>query len=236
MTIPNLAEFDAIREWDANNCRPHVIHAALHVKSLLPSSIKAMIDIGSNVGKFYDCLIEAGVTIQKCWMFEANVDLAYYSRLKYKSVPSVRVVNLAVSSTDGLVSFNTQSPYVKRGESYNMGLGSIDTHGRLDSMVVPVLKPSTWLTEEMFSSVEFIKIDTETVDLDIVEDILNVIDRFETKPVIIFEKNWIRNSPRFTVTSPQQILNRYTDHGYLVPQDVDSERGDIVLVPTHKTQ
>ena len=86
----------------------------------------------------------------------------------------------------------------------------------------------------MIKDVTFIKIDTETVDFEILLDLVNVIGLFEKKPLIEFEINYYCGPNILSGEEAQMIVDLYVQHGYERADiaDLRSKGGDGMLVPT----
>jgi fructose-bisphosphate aldolase class 1 len=75
---------------------------------------------------------------------------------------------------------------------------------------------------------KFIKIDTESMDLHILQDLAGIITKFKTLPVIEFEKNY--NGNNITDEQAQEILNLYRNTGYK-QLNIHECHGDGLLIP-----
>jgi hypothetical protein len=111
----------------------------------------------------------------------------------------------------------------------NFGLSKISelNHGNVQAIPISIfLKNNKFLYE----CINFIKIDTENVDLEILEDILSIIDNFSIKPLIEFEKNYFISG--HSDDYAQAILNKFVNYGYS-NIDIRYCSGDGLLIPEH---
>lgn len=221
-----MTDIDAIcKRWDANNLGMVHNHADVYARLLANniSSLRGMIDIGSNTGLFYDAM-KSKMPIDHCWMIEANVHLASYARSKYNP-DAVSVLSAAVGNTNGVAYFYPDDPFTERSSNWhNLGLGRVVS--KLDKMYpecvqIPMITISSFLTEQMFETVDLIKIDTENMDFPILEDLIPVIPKFKQLPIISFECNWNRLPKDFTPKmSVMEILETYANMGYCQITDI----------------
>ena len=225
---------DSIKEWDEHHCEKHVGNLVCDISALfLRNKIDSIsyIDIGANVGKVYD-LLSKKLNVMNVWMYEASPILSEYVRIKYSSDPKVFFRNAAVCNRDEPVSFfegSIDHQIQHNSQNLNLGLCKIDTRG--GSCKVDAIKLSDIIrnTPTIRTDVNFIKIDTETVDLEILQDLIDVIDFFTNKPVIEFEINY---HSIITKDSAQSILDKYTNYGYN-RIDLSITSGDGILIPNN---
>jgi FkbM family methyltransferase len=223
-----MTDIDAIcKRWDSENAGMVHNHVQVHSRLLANNipALRGMIDIGSNTGLFYDAM-KSKMTIDHCWMIEANMHLASYARSKYDS-NSVSVVSAAIGNSNGVAYFFPDDPFTERSPNrHNLGLGRVLSKSEKvhsDCVQIPMITISSFLTEQMFETVDLIKIDTENMDFTILEDLISVIPKFKQLPIISFECNW-QDVPRdFAPTmSPKAILETYANMGYYHIDDIGS--------------
>ena len=80
----------------------------------------------------------------------------------------------------------------------------------------------------LFNEFCFIKIDTETVDFNILKDLLTVIDRFTIKPLIEFEINY--KTIDIDDYEAQKILDSFMKFDYR-KTNLNECYGDGILIP-----
>lgn len=224
---------EKIKEWDDKHCEQHVVNLVYGIKNLLSKNNLeniSYIDIGANVGKVYE-LLKRHVIIDNVWMFEASELLFNYLSDKYKNDNRVKLYHNAVNDNTDYVDFDESSMIHQidnNSESLNFGLSKI---GRTSvSKKVKSVMMSDFFQEnkEIYDSVSFIKIDTESVDFNIMEDILKVISNFKKLPIIEFEVNYFVSG--MSKESAQKILDKFEEKGYnkLLLSDC---YGDGILIP-----
>lgn len=213
------------KQWDAENIG--MVHNHADVFACLKAnnihSIRGMLDIGSNTGLFYDAL-KSKMSIDHCWMVEANVHLAEYTRSKYDS-DDVSIVSAAIGNTTGVGYFFPDDPFLERSPNkHNLGLGRVLSNTEKpysECVSIPMIALSSFLTEEMFATVDLIKIDTENMDFAILEDLIPAIPKFRHLPIISFECNWKSLPKDFsTKMQPKAILETYASMGYCRIDDI----------------
>lgn len=231
--------FDKIKVWDEHLCEQHVGNSTRFISTLFAANnidTISYIDIGSNVGKVYDVL-SRNITINNVWMFEGSPTLFNYSKIKYKDNKSVHLTHAAISNIEQDICFSEESLLwqLNQDNTNNLNLGLSKIGGVEQSSttaIVQAKKLANILKEniEMFNTCRFIKIDTESVDILILEDLATVIDQFKSKPVIEFEINF--NSLGMTKDQAQQITNLFVSHDYRI-LDMQHCSGDGFLIPNN---
>jgi FkbM family methyltransferase len=224
--------YDYIKKWDDIFCAQHVINLVNHISGLLSrNNINEInyLDIGANVGKVYDLLAEK-LVIKNAYLVEASPLLFSYIKKKYVNDSKVKLFNFAAYNEETTIKFDQSSmmyQFDTDGTNLNFGLSKIQHTPQ--SVDVDAKRISLFLNEhKLFNDLSFIKIDTESVDFMILEDILNVISLFKNKPLIEFEKNHFLQG--LTDEQAQYILTQFNEHGYK-PLSLDSCYGDGLLIP-----
>jgi len=222
-----------IKSWDDHHCEQHVCNLVNNISKIInDSEIKKtyLIDIGANVGKVYD-LLEKKIQIEKVFMFEASPMLFEYLEKKYTDNQKVSLFHGAVNNNEEEVDFDESSMIYQienEIEQLNFGLSQIKKTS--DSTRIKSLMISKFLEKNSFLYDEFcfIKIDTETVDFNILQDLLSVINKFKITPIIEFEINY--KTINISDDYAQQILNKYCEYGY---DKINLKYcfGDGVLIP-----
>jgi|688.fasta_scaffold60901_5 FkbM family methyltransferase len=228
-----MTQKEKIKIWDDNICSKHVINLVHGINNIITKNgIEKLnyVDIGANVGKVYD-LLSQRIEIEKVWMFEASPILFSYLKEKYSNNTKVRLENFAVDNSTGIVHFDESSmlyQFDSNVDEYNFGLSKI-MHTNL-SQEVNSIKISDYFNDnpQIFNSVDFIKIDTESVDFNILVDLTNVIEKFRKKPIIEFEVNYMNAG--FTFDTAQMVLDEYIKFGYN-KLFLNECHGDGLLIP-----
>jgi FkbM family methyltransferase len=224
---------ERIKYWDDNICQGHINSEASFVinyfKEKNINNIK-FIDIGANVGKYYDTLSQH-VNIDYCVMYEGSKILSEYLTEKFISNKNVEVYNYAISNEDKDTFFDESSiKYFLNKEDIdgiNLGLSNVSSVGGTN---VEMRDISSLLNDryEFFSDFDFIKIDTETVDYLILESLSKYIVNLDKKPLICFEHNY------HNTISGGRAKKIYNDFKFKCGYDgLDFEDlgGDVLLTP-----
>lgn len=226
---------DLIKKWDEHHCAQHVNNLAWGISDFFKHhdiNEISYIDIGANVGKVYD-LLAGLMKVKNAYFFEASPLLYGYLEEKYKNNNDIIMYNYAISNVDSEVCFDESSmlyQFQNNIENLNLGLSKITHHS---DVRVKARKISS-LLQELPGAFEckFIKIDTESMDLHILQDLVSIITKFKTLPVIEFEKNY--NGNNITDEQAQEILDLYGGAGYK-PLNIHECHGDGLLVPEFYT-
>lgn len=228
-----MEHFNEIKKWDDLHCEKHVMNLVRNITELLQSrDITELyyIDIGANVGKVYDLLKENN-DLKKVWMYEASPLLFEYLKTKYESDDNVVLTHGAISNIEGLVPFDESSILYQINnnvEEFNFGLSKIGNSS--SQLKINSNKISNLIGDnrEILDNVTFIKIDTENVDFFILDDLVSIVNKFKTKPIIEFEVNY--QSSTINRQNAQSILDKFTSVGYK-PLSLDDCWGDGILIP-----
>lgn len=224
-----------IEDWDKYYCEKHVIALCNNISQIFISkNIHTLnyIDIGANVGKVYDVL-STMINIDQAHLFEASPILYGYISKKFEQHPSVKTYHRAIYKDERTVSIDESSMIYQLSQSeyndLNFGLSKISGLNQGNVQAIPI---STFLNnnESLYHNINFIKIDTESVDLEILEDILTIISHFPVKPLIEFEKNYFLNG--HTDDYCQSILDQFVPYGYGYI-NIRECQGDGILIPQY---
>lgn len=225
--------FNKVKLWDDEHCEKHVWNLANNMKELLRSrNINELyyLDVGANVGKVYD-LLNSGYNVKKVWMYEASPILFNYLKIKYNNNESVVIDNVAISDSEGDVNFDESSivHQIKSNSSnLNFGLSKIGNSPSQTKVKSNKMSNLIGNNDEILNNVTFIKIDTENVDFNILNDLVTIISKFKTKPIIEFEVNY--HMGPITKDNAQSILDKFTNVGYKKLKLEDCW-GDGILIP-----
>jgi FkbM family methyltransferase len=207
-----------IEKWDNIFCERHVTNL---VKTIYPKLIKYysneaiyLIDIGANVGKVYDLLSKL-ISIEKCYMFEANSELYKYLINKYKNNSVINIYNNAIGITEDILYFDESSiEHQINNNSNNLNFGLCKVTNTPTNKKIQSIKISQFFQDNptLYAKSCFIKIDTENFDYQILSDLVDVVDLFNKKPIIEFENNYFCDG--HSLVWAQSIVDKYIDKGY----------------------
>lgn len=188
-----------VKFWDDNLVLQHIgIELGWLFNYLDSNNITEVsyIDIGSNVGKFYDVISEK-YKINKCIMVEPSNVLFNHMSEKYSNIDEVEMFNCAISDENGEFNFLDSAEmaiehYEKIGidNSINLGLSkinkSVNGNVKCYSMDFFLKNYNSIPAEE----ITFMKIDTENMDLNIIHSMTQYFIDNKIKPFILFENNY----------------------------------------------
>jgi FkbM family methyltransferase len=181
------------------------------------------IDIGANVGKFYEVLSKK-INIQSCYMVEPDTDLFNYLTSKYKEDEKTTLYNFALSDYSGL-GFLSELDYIQ--ENINLGLAMIKPEGQGYEIQVKDACSFIKKVYDKTPSIDLIKIDTENQDYIILDRIREVIVKLENKPLIVFEHNCWDDKKK-----AEEIYNKFLKIGYK-GEPFSVLQGDCVIYPNN---
>jgi FkbM family methyltransferase len=175
-------------------------------------------------------------------MFEASSILAGYAKDKYKNTNTVEVYNKAVSDTEGFVKINEGSLNYQLSDEYteeylNLGLSKIDFFDEEVEGKIKCIKLSDFIEQNsfLFNENVFIKIDTETVDFLILNDLLSVIYKFKKLPLVEFEFNQAHTKMYSDPSNATAFLQNFLQFNYKHCFGLDKNNplnGDGFLIPS----
>jgi FkbM family methyltransferase len=182
---------NVIEYWDNNLVERHILKEIGYIKKYFPiQDFKSLnyIDIGANVGKFYDVL-SRDYTIQGVIMVEPVPMLFEYLSKKFDSTPNCKVYNFAISDQTGIGKFHISEIENVTLENINLGISRMLSNGKSE---VDMIDAKYFLEEYVddLESINFIKIDTENQDYSILKSIQPIISKLDKKPFILFEHNY----------------------------------------------
>lgn len=210
-----------IQAWDVSSYG-HVITLVRETLPLLTEFTSiTVLDVGSNVGKFIELLMENGVTIDDAILIEPVTELLDYSKWKF---PRFKFINSLVSrNSEPLALYVAQVPS-------NLGVSRIvvnnpsinqDHIKEFTSIDLPTLLTKRYPDFKP----TLIKIDAEGFDAEIVEGLLDWVRADErNRPIIVFEAS--------KETDATTIAAGYAELGYSISNNsLHQCSRDIFLIP-----
>lgn len=204
---------DYIKKWDDELIQKHIMNEVSYIRNFFnPKGVKKLnyIDIGANVGKFYDVL-KNEYEIESVVMVEPVPMLNEYLKEKFKNVQNCKIYDFAVSDKDGETQFSIDCILGSNDDHIDMGVSKITEHGGIH---VKMISAENLLMNyiDNLDKVNLIKIDTENRDYNVIKSMKSVIKKMKEKPLILFEHN---HRDVLTNEEAEQILNEFTnDCGY----------------------
>jgi FkbM family methyltransferase len=223
---------EAIKYWDENLVSMHIGTEISWVHSYIQENgIEKIyfLDIGGNVGKFYDELSQKYI-IEKCIMVEPSKKLTDYMYEKFKNKPEVVIHNFGISNENGLFHFDDSGiDYWSQNSinnSMNLGIFKMqNSDGETQFYTMDYFM-------EVYNTIDpdkitFIKIDTENRDIFVVRDLEPYLKKHNIRPLILFENNFHAD---MTLSEAQNILDKFCNTcGYETTNL--AEAGDKYLKP-----
>jgi FkbM family methyltransferase len=227
---------EIIKFWDENLVLPHIGNELNWLFNYLDENKLdnlSYIDIGGNVGKFYDQIITK-YTVKKANIIEPSKILFDYMVGKYKDKNNVDLYNFAINNKDGSVEFvdSAQSAsdfFIERGvdNSINLGLSKMNRNNPGSTQCISIDTFLRKITTIKPDEIDFIKIDTENSDLFILENMINFLVDNKIRPFILFENNYHND---LTTEKAMEIMKNFCLLGGY--EDVDlSGSGDNLIMP-----
>lgn len=223
---------NVIKYWDDNLVSAHIgteinwVHSYIEENNIDKISF---IDIGGNVGKFFDELSKK-YTIENCIVVEPSKKLYNYMVDKFKNNFQVVIHNCGISNENGLFEFNDDGiDYWSEREfdnSINLGIFRMQNN----------LGETQFYTMDYFmenyntidpKKITFIKIDTENKDLYVLRDLKNYLEKNKIRPLILFENNFHAD---MSLEEAQNIVNDFCDTCGYETTNLDFA-GDKFLTP-----
>jgi FkbM family methyltransferase len=213
---------DLIKKWDDELIEKHIGTEINYLRDFFGDknvTKLSYIDIGANVGKFYDVLSKE-YEIEKVVMVEPAPQLNEYIKEKFQSVPNCIIYDYAISDRSGKTFFQTHSIEHSTPDHINMGVSQIH---KSEGYEVQMISGYDFFDQYVndLESFDFIKIDTETQDYQILKSMMPLIQSLNKKPFILFENNY---QNQMSKEDAKKILDDFTNNcGY--------EFGDSYLKP-----
>ncbi len=225
-----------IEYWDKNIVSRHIgTELQWLFKYLNENNITnvSYIDIGSNVGKFYD-EISKEYTVNKCVMVEPSESLFKYMNEKYSGINSIEMFNFAISDENGSFeldnSVTVSIDYFNNigvNESINLGLSKLSKHRPGSTICYSMEYFLTDINSIPLTDITFIKIDSENMDLQIIKNMTELFKKNNINPFILFENNYHND---MSSDDANEIMKNFTSKcGY---EEVDlTYSGDNFIMP-----
>lgn len=219
---------DLIKIWDENLIEQHVGIEVRYLTEYFTDKKKiSYVDIGANVGKFYDVLSRT-YEIGDVYMVEPAPQLFEYITEKFKDKKNCKLFNFAISNENGETYFQTQCIDNSTTDRIDMGVSKI--HQNQSGHLIKMVSGYQFLTDYIpnLEDIDFIKIDTETHDYLILESIIPIIEKLEKKPFILFEHNY---HSLMSDQEAERIINEFTNRCGYENINFKSLHGDCFIKP-----
>jgi FkbM family methyltransferase len=207
-----------------NHLKPYIVDNLDLIKSLLKRG-DTYVDVGANTGLLSKLLIESlgEDYLEKVFLFEPIPKFAEECRKKFKDIHNVSVEQLALSNVE-----ESKKMYVSK---INYGYSKIykegmDIHPHYE-FTVDSTTFSNWANLKKLEKVDFIKIDAEGHDMQVIEGCFDFINNTNKKPYILFEYGWYIEEENTFIEKMKDAFN-YTSEFHC---NEDRMSGDVLLIP-----
>jgi FkbM family methyltransferase len=188
------------------------------VKSYLNKG-DTFIDIGANTGLFTKMIVdELGIEyFDNIVLFEPVPYLVDECRNKFSTIPNIQIEELALSNEICETEIIASTDNFGYNKIYKEGM---DMHPH-QTFNIKCTTFTEWIKDKNISKIDFIKIDAEGHDVNIINGMMDWLLISEKKPIILFEKNWYADLENELVEKMKNLF------GY---NSIDLEY-DILLIP-----
>ena len=237
--------YNTIKHWDDDIVLKFMSNEVNTLINYLTSNnIQSLsfIDIGGNVGKWYDELSKR-FTINHCEIIEPSKELCEYMGIKFKDNPNVTIHNFGLSNENGEFNFvqDTISSLENNGldlsnEEVNLGLSA----GRFDWDENDFDKTKFYSSDYYFENIckipikeiGFIKMDTENRDMEILLSMTNFLSNNKIRPVIMFERNCVHY---MSLIDAQKLVDDFCDKVGYRHSNLEWSGDNVLLIPINET-
>lgn len=151
------------------------------IKSCLKDG-DVFVDIGANTGllskKLYD-----SIKLDKIYLFEPIIELANSITDKFKNCNNVEILTYGVSNSESVKEIYVSKKNYAYNKIYVDGM-HIDPHTK---EMINCIRFSDWVGDR---KIDFIKIDVEGHDIEVIEGMYDWLNIIDNKPYILFEGGW----------------------------------------------
>lgn len=212
-----------IKAFEAH-LKPYIEHNVELIKSLLKEG-DIFIDVGANSGLLSKTIIDSlgHSYLEKSILFEPIPPFAEECREKFKNIDNVIVEQLALSDSISDKKMLVSKINLGYSKIYKEGM---DIHPHYE-YTVKCNTLSNWLLENNIDKVNFIKIDAEGHDINVIEGAIDFLHRSSIKPYILFECGWYKEEEYNLVQKMEKLFN----YKYEFFNENSRLSGDILLKP-----
>jgi FkbM family methyltransferase len=208
-------------------------------KSLNRPGPVTVIDIGANVGKVTDLLLDE-LDVKEAYLFEPIPVLYEYMVKKYIDNKKIKIFNCALSDIN-TPTFPIDQQYLlnQLNDSYTneyLNLGVSKYCISPEATLVKCIRLSTFLNNNphLYNENLIIKIDTENQDFSILKDFQTVLTSFKNAPLVEFEINFFGGS-NLTESQCQDVLDKLHNSKLYnkinLKDSMKKGKGDEILIP-----
>lgn len=198
--------YNTIKYWDNHVMDKHILREIDNLTQYLTDygiTELSYVDIGGNVGRFYDKL-SVNFTINQCEIIEASKILSEYLEIKFKENPKVKIHNFGLSDEYGEFYFGDESIQIIENRNLdltgdqNINLGLSAAHFNSNKTIPDNIKTIFHSSFDFLDRIcqippkdlKMIKVDTENRDTQIVLNMKDYFLKHGISPIILFENNF----------------------------------------------
>jgi FkbM family methyltransferase len=207
----------SIIDWEAQ-FRPTQIETVNFIKSFLKQG-DTFVDIGANTGLLTQMIVESlpDEYLGSIIMFEPIPYLCDECKNKFGSNPKFTINQLGLSDRGYMATVFADNINLGYNKIYKEGMGV----GEHTKYIVECTTFSNWTSRNNIDKVDFVKIDAEGHDIEIIRGMYDFLRKTEKKPYILFEVGWYKDSEDLFLQEFVSLFN----------YEIRYEAGDVLLIP-----
>jgi len=178
-----------IIEWE-NWLRPTIQGNVDLVKTYVNKG-DTFVDVGANTGLFTKMLVDdLNVDyFDNIIMFEPVPYLAEECRNKFGNISNIKIEELALGNENCETTILASNQNLGYNKIFKEGM-EIHSH---EKYTIKCVRFDDWIKLNNLQKIDFIKIDAEGHDVNVITGMLDWIKTANKKPIILFEINWYRD-------------------------------------------
>jgi FkbM family methyltransferase len=178
-----------ITEWE-NWLGPEIKNNVDLVKSYVNKG-DTFIDVGANTGLFTKMIVDDLGTdyFDDIVLFEPIPYLVEECKNKFGTISNIKIEELALSNEEGENTILASNQNFGYNKIYKEGM-EIHSH---EKFTIKCVTFSDWIKTTNIKKVDFIKIDAEGHDINVISGMFEWLKGLEKKPIILFEINWYKD-------------------------------------------
>jgi FkbM family methyltransferase len=155
------------------------------------------VDVGSNTGLLSNKIIEkvGNDFLSKMILVEPIPEYATECKGKFQTNPNVFVFEGALSNANGVATIHTSNQNFGYNKIHKKGMEIQDG----EDVEVKLYKFSNLVKELSLSKVDFVKIDTEGHEVEVIEGMMEWMDSSKNRPTILFEIGWYEDTEKYII-------------------------------------
>jgi FkbM family methyltransferase len=206
-----------LNEWE-NWLRPEIQANVDLVKSYINKG-DTFVDAGANTGLFSKMILDdLGYDfLENVILFEPVPYLVSECKNKFETYSNIRVVDKALGNETSEVTILASNQNLGYNKIYKEGM-EIHSH---EKYTISCVTFSEWIIENKIEKVNFIKIDTEGHDVNVIRGMFDWMCSTNQRPHILFETNWYKDAEQQLIRDMETMFNY---------SSIDCGR-DVLLIP-----